>query len=218
MEVRMECMCEWGVDEGSVESKRYYLCRMTTLEMLRDRGYDVPDSDLSLTLQNFRDSFGPKPDLERLRISLPLLSDPSKSILVVFCGADTLKLSVVRNVIAQINDNHALHRVILVRQGTITSQARQALTTLPRVKIELFQITDLLVNVTKHVLMPKHEVLSLAEKEKLLKKYSLDDKQIPRMLETDALARYYGLEKGQVLKITSVGDVVSPHVTYRCVM
>ncbi|KAK9118667.1 hypothetical protein Scep_016760 [Stephania cephalantha] len=33
-------------------------------------------------------------------------------ILVVFCGANMLKLSVVRNVIAQINDNHTLHRVI----------------------------------------------------------------------------------------------------------
>ncbi|KAF9593925.1 hypothetical protein IFM89_026168 [Coptis chinensis] len=87
-----------------------------------------------------------------------------------------------------------------------------------RLTLPCFQITDLLVNITKHVLMPKHELLSLKEKEKLFKKYSVEENQIPCMLETDAIARYYGLEKGQVVKVTSDGDVTGSHVTYRCVM
>lgn len=41
--------------------------------------------------------------------------------------------------------------------------------------------------------------------------------QLPRMLETDAIARYYGLEKGQVVKITCSGGLVDSLVTYRCV-
>ena len=40
------------------------------------------------------------------------------------------------------------------------------------------QITDLLVNITKHVLKPKHRVLTDQEKNKLLKKYSLNEKQV----------------------------------------
>lgn len=40
------------------------------------------------------------------------------------------------------------------------------------------QITDLLVNITKHVLKPKHQVLTDQEKEKLLKKYSIEEKQV----------------------------------------
>lgn len=43
---------------------------------------------------------------------------------------------------------------------------------------KLFQITDLLVNITKHVLKPKHELLNNEEKEKLLKKYNLEEKQV----------------------------------------
>lgn len=37
------------------------------------------------------------------------------------------------------------------------------------------------------------------------------------MLENDAIARYYGLEKGQVVKITYNGGITDSWVTYRCV-
>ncbi|KAH9649136.1 DNA-directed RNA polymerase V subunit 5A [Citrus sinensis] len=79
------------------------------------------------------------------------------------------------------------------------------------------RITDLLVNITKHVLKPKHQVLTDQEKEKLLKKYSIEEKQLPRMLKKDAIAQYYGLERGQVVKVTYSGEITESHVTYRCV-
>ena len=59
------------VDEGSAERHRYYLSRRTVLEMLRDRGYVVPDSELSRSLAEFRSAFGDKPDLLSLRITVP---------------------------------------------------------------------------------------------------------------------------------------------------
>jgi len=39
----------------------------------------------------------------------------------------------------------------------------------------------------------------------------------PRMLESDAIVQYYGLQKGQMVKITYSGDIVDHVVTYRCV-
>lgn len=41
--------------------------------------------------------------------------------------------------------------------------------------------------------------------------------QLPRMLQQDAIARYYGLEKGQVVKVIYNGEITGSHVTYRCV-
>lgn len=76
----------WGkrmakfVDEGSVESHRYYLARRTVLEMLRDRGFAVPKSEIDLSLQQFWTNYGQKPDQDRLRISTFLRSDPSKKV------------------------------------------------------------------------------------------------------------------------------------------
>lgn len=40
------------------------------------------------------------------------------------------------------------------------------------------QITDLLVNITKHDCKPKHQVLTEQEKQSLLKKYSLNETQV----------------------------------------
>ncbi|XXG64699.1 hypothetical protein AAC387_Pa05g2582 [Persea americana] len=188
------CICNM-VDKGSAESHRYYLARRTALEMLKDRGYDITDSDILVTLPEFRSIYGEKPDLERLRISASLVSQPSKKV-----GKDNL------------------HRMILILQNKMTAQARQATKEVFQFKVELFQITDLLVNITKHCLKPKHYVLTPLEKQKLLSKYSVEDKQLPRMLESDAIARYYGLEKGQVVKITYSGEITESYVTYRCIM
>ncbi|RWR82522.1 DNA-directed RNA polymerases IV and V subunit 5B-like protein [Cinnamomum micranthum f. kanehirae] len=210
------CICNM-VDKASAESHRYYLARRTALEMLKDRGYDIPDSDILVTLPEFRSIFGEKPDLERLRISASLVSQPSKKILVIFCGADVVKLAIIRGIYSQVGKDN-LHRMILVLQNKMTAQARQATKEVFQFKVELFQITDLLVNITKHCLKPKHYVLTPLEKQKLLSKYSVEDKQLPRMLESDAIARYYGLEKGQVVKITYSGEITESYVTYRCIM
>lgn len=48
----------------------------------------------------------------------------------------------------------------------------------PYLGVVYLQITDLLVNITKHELKPKHRVLTNEEKQELLKKYSLEEKQV----------------------------------------
>ncbi|KAM6563537.1 hypothetical protein CsatB_023535 [Cannabis sativa] len=40
---------------------------------------------------------------------------------------------------------------------------------------------------------------------------------LPRMLKEDAIAEYYGLQKGQVVKISYTGGISNSYVTYRCV-
>lgn len=48
-------------------------------------------------------------------------------------------------------------------------------------KYLFMQITDLLVNITKHVLKPKHRILTEGEKQVLLQKYSIEAKQVSRV-------------------------------------
>lgn len=70
------------IDRGSVESHRYFLARRTVLEMLRDRGYAVSDVEIGQSVSQFRSVHGQEPDLERIRISASLLSDPSQKVAV----------------------------------------------------------------------------------------------------------------------------------------
>ncbi|EYU18650.1 hypothetical protein MIMGU_mgv1a0134841mg, partial [Erythranthe guttata] len=137
-------------------------------------------------------------------------------VLVLFSGPGIVKVNNIRAIAAQIVNKDSLSGLILVVQNKMTSQALKAVE-LFSFKVEIFQIADLLVNVTKHEMKPKHQVLTNEEKQNLLKKYSIDEKQLPRMLQKDAIARYYGMEKGQVVKVTYGGELTQLHVTYRCV-
>ncbi|KAB1199577.1 hypothetical protein CJ030_MR0G020145 [Morella rubra] len=74
------------MNEGSVESYRSFLSRRTVLEMLRDRGYDVPDSELTRSLPSlpFRVRRQPRP---RLPPHFPLspLQPPQKGMRHSLC-------------------------------------------------------------------------------------------------------------------------------------
>lgn len=76
-----ECIVEMeisGGGSGSVDSIRYFECRRTVLEMLSDRGYAVPPSDLTTTsLPEFRSLFGQLPKPEALGLCVSLRSNPS---------------------------------------------------------------------------------------------------------------------------------------------
>ncbi|ONK81378.1 uncharacterized protein A4U43_C01F28400 [Asparagus officinalis] len=173
--------------------------------MLWDRGYAISRSDIDQTLADFRSSFGENPELAKIKIEAVLLRDPSKRILVVFCGAAPVKLTTARDLSTQYSKEN-WSRMILVLQSNMTSQTREKMKLLFPFKVESFHVSELLINITKHALMPNHEPLSEEEKQKLLKKYSIEETQLPRMLESDAVAKYYGYEKGTILKITYGGD------------
>lgn len=73
-----------SADDSSVESHSYYLARRTTMEMLRDRGYEVSDDDINLSFQEFRAIYGERPDVDQLRISAQHRSDSSKKVIFEF--------------------------------------------------------------------------------------------------------------------------------------
>uniref|UniRef100_A0ACD6A162 Uncharacterized protein n=1 Tax=Avena sativa TaxID=4498 RepID=A0ACD6A162_AVESA len=207
------------VDFSGVESQRLFLARRTALEMLRDRGYCVPEAELARTLPEFRAWWSEMPEierLERLSFSTTLASDPSNKAQIVFCPPEPVKIAAIREVYGRIKEKN-LSCLILILQGKITSRARESIKEIFKFKVDVFQITELLVNMTNHVLKPKHEVLTAEEKTKLLKEYNVVDSQLPRMLETDAVARYYGLSKGTVVKFTYDNELTVDHVSYRCI-
>ena len=79
----------------------------------------------------------------------------------------------------------------------------------------MFIQDELLVNITKHELVPKHMVLTDAEKSELLKRYRAKAEQLPKIQCQDAVARYFGVRKGQVMKIIRPSETAGRYVTYR---
>ena len=73
-------------------------------------------------------------------------------------------------------------------------------------------------NVLKHKLVPKHEILSEEEKKKLLEKYNISEKQLPKILKKDPVVKALGAKEGDVIKITRESPVAGKVVYYRLVV
>jgi DNA-directed RNA polymerase subunit H len=73
-------------------------------------------------------------------------------------------------------------------------------------------------DVSKHELVPKHEILSEEEKAKLLKKYGITIKELPRILASDPAIKSLNPKIGDVIKITRKSKTAEESVYYRVVV
>ncbi len=84
--------------------------------------------------------------------------------------------------------------------------------------MQVFVLSELLFNVTRHILVPKHEpVRDPAMIETIVKDYNLKHKsQFPIILRSDPVARYFDIKSGQLVKITRVSPTSGEYTFYRC--
>jgi len=203
-------------DQKEREIARVYRVRKTLLKMLSDRHYLVSVKELEATLDDFIREFNPMNefDRERLAILAQNKDDPTDQIMVFFPSDPQLGMKIINVYIEKMKQIHC-QRAIIVYKGKITGFAKQLLN--ESKSIELFNEEELLVNITEHSLVPKHVVLTEDEKKQLLARYRLKDSQLPRIQEHDPIARYYGIKRGQVVKIIRPSETAGRYVTYRIV-
>ncbi|KAJ5551693.1 hypothetical protein N7461_006391 [Penicillium sp. DV-2018c] len=225
--------------EAEREMTRLWRTFRTVYELLADRGYEVSDHELALPLDEFRAKYADPlgyPDRTKMKIQarptenmkmkytpLPSKANPIPqpdcgTIYVDFCpdasGVGTKQIRAFNHLV----DENNFHTGIFITQTPISPSAVRLLSTLPGRICEHFQEQDLLVNITRHELVPKHVLLSPEEKAKLLERYRLKESQLPRIQISDPVARYLGLRRGQVVKIIRKSETAGRYASYRWVI
>lgn len=69
-----------------------------------------------------------------------------------------------------------------------------------------------------HVLVPKHMKVSDSEKEKLLEKYNISTKELPKILKDDPALEKLNLKEGDLVKVERNSKTAGVSFYYRVVM
>eukprot|EP00041_Stephanoeca_diplocostata_P024108 m.603480 g.603480 ORF g.603480 m.603480 type:complete len:217 (-) comp22454_c1_seq2:1799-2449(-) len=202
------------------ERECYQLFRVwkTLREMCNDRGYLVNPEMLELTFEGFQKRFAPEggvPARKDLTFLVQHNEDESNRLYVFFPDMPTVDSEDVGSYCEKMQAGRVMRGIIAV-QKKITPMAVQGILAMaPKYILERFQESELMFNITKHHLVPLHILLKEEEKQIVLDRYKLSEAQMPRIQESDPIARYYGLTEGQVLKIVRKSETAGRYVTYR---
>ena len=157
-----------------------------SLEMLNQRNYIVLDKDD-----------------ERI-----LARKPDDKLMCVFL-TNSMKFNVesIQEYILMMKKMNLYHTIIVYKDN-VTPVAKKIIDDTKEFKIELFQVDELQFNITKHYLVPKHEIhLKKLTKECMKFKKTYGD-NFPILLRNDPVSRFYDYEKGDIIKITDSNGFV----------
>lgn len=85
-------------------------------------------------------------------------------------------------------------------------------------QLEIFKFNKLQSDITEHILVPKHFVLTKEEGEQVLEAYRARKRDMPLIRSNDPVAKYYNMKAGEIVKILRTTPSTCIVVSYRLVI
>lgn len=194
----------------------YWKSRENVLQMLTDRKYNVKNvKPMAKNFAAFEEMYKDSDDATMSEV----INFDTKEAKIRWHNSK-IGAPVVNNYYKEMEEKKYTHVIIIC--DSITSHAKNAIR---NVKIQGFDLetikfSETLYNPTKNVYVPKHELLTSAERAELLEKYAVKPEQNPQMLSSDVIARYFHARKGDAFRITrkSCNDPSKSTISYRFVV
>jgi DNA-directed RNA polymerase I, II, and III subunit RPABC1 len=139
-------------------------------------------------------------------------------LLYYFQKVDSKNIEIIQKIINNFSKDSDV-KVILVTKDKIKSNNLKNIKEFSN-NIEIFNIKELLFNVYKHELVPKHEpITDKDEINNLIKKYKLRNiHQFPLIMSKDPICKYLNIPKNVLIKITRPSITSGEYIIYRCVV
>jgi DNA-directed RNA polymerases I, II, and III subunit RPABC1 len=187
--------------EESIPLEKLWKSRNTILEILEDRGFEIPDSD-KLTQEEFIDWAG-NDDEKTIRNAMTLLyeKEDEEKILVYWPIEPSLGTN-VKMIYKEMVEKNIKKRIIVINTK-VTSQSNKFIRDIAKLNyiLYIYTLAETQFNITKHRLVPQHIICTPSEKKKLLTDYSINTKQLPCIKSSDVMIRHLGAKKDQIIRI-----------------
>jgi DNA-directed RNA polymerase I, II, and III subunit RPABC1 len=205
--------------------------------MLYDRGYELSEDECNISLSEFTALYADENGaLQRAKMAFSArptdamikrytgLPKPGQApedvqpaigtVHVEFNATPSVGIKDIKQ-FAQVLSEKNYYTGIFVTPTQPTSSAMKIIPSILPIVLEVFKEEDLLVNISRHELVPKHILLSPEEKKGLLERYRLKETQLPRIRVDDPMARFLGLRRGQVVKVVRKSETAGRYASYR---
>jgi DNA-directed RNA polymerase I, II, and III subunit RPABC1 len=136
------------------------------------------------------------------------------NILILYVLSSKARLVDIRKQL-EVNEDFTGNHILVIKDKMNSADQKK----LQEIKeFEIFQLHELQFNISKHELVPKHEVIRDEEEIKIIiDMYQLKSKhQMPIILKTDPMARYLNAKSGNLVKITRISPTCGINIDYRC--
>jgi DNA-directed RNA polymerase I, II, and III subunit RPABC1 len=199
--------------EHLLRTKIYFRVRKTSIEMLEDRGFEVSVEDKNMNYEDFTNR------LEENAIELIATNriNPIKMAYVVFIlDSKSFSKKDLVALKATIDEKYPKNEMtVIIVQDKQTPQIAKELQNDEYKLYEIFSMKNLMFNITHHEIVPKHILLTQEEADQILKQYQTTRAQLPKLLTTDPVAKYYGMKAGDVCKIIRQSPMTGESYYYR---
>lgn len=189
-----------------------YSCYLTIRSMMRDRKYLIEDEllDENTFVQTYTD------------LELEFKKRDTDDRLTVFFIESTKKTpnlgkkDITDTFIPKMKKKGINHMILVLKDMKVTPSAKsEVISCKPNYLIEYFDWTDLIINITEHKTVPKHIPLNEQEKQEVLKKYRASEQQMPKISDNDKVAKYLGLQIGDMVEIIRISESKGIYKYYR---
>lgn len=187
-----------------------YNCRKTLIELLKDRGYSVPDIYICKKMGEFRQLHQNK----RLDI---FVKEPNKCY-AKFVILSKTRPQTIREYIVDIKNNYTGEdgNIIII----LKNKPHNSLFKLSKEfkNIQFFWLNELINNITKHHLNPKFIKLNNDDVNTLMNRYHIRNKlQLPIMFVSDPISKYFGYSSGDICRVERKSVTNGIDISYRYV-
>lgn len=187
--------------------------KRTQIEMIQDRGYDIGlDKEyLTMTYIQFYDKFKDF-SIYELFSSLSKIYYNERQTISVFYSIPTnkhLSAADIMPIFESIEKTSNMKKFIVISENSPSPELKKQIANLESknlygsldnsIRIQIFMYNELILNPTKHFLVPKHRIMSEDEVKELLKYVRIED--LARLSDTDIQVRYLGAERLSILEI-----------------